>query len=86
MLPLDDMATRLVARRSKAVITQNHGDPCVWDIDLPPLLQRGERSYSAEVRACQHDEQGWLIARLIDVAFGALGAEHLDVHVHPAER
>ena len=68
------------------MITQNHGNPCVWDIDLPPLLQRGERSYSAEVWADQHDEQGRLIARLIDVAFGALGAEHLDVRVHLAER
>ena len=67
------------------MITQNHGDPCVGDIDLPPLLQRGERSYSAEVRAGHHDEQSWLIERLIDLAFGALGAEHLDVRVHPAE-
>jgi hypothetical protein len=68
------------------VITQNHGDRNVWDIDLPPLLQRGEWSYYVEVWADQHEEQRRLIARLIVLAFEALGAEHLDVRVHPAER
>ena len=66
-------------------MSQNHAGAPAGKIDLPPLLQRGERSYSAEVRAGQHDQQSWLIERLIDLAFGALGAEHLDVRVHPAE-
>jgi hypothetical protein len=66
-------------------MSQNHAGAPAGKIDLPPLLQHGERSYSAEVRAGQHDQQSWLIERLIDLAFGALGAEHLDVRVHPAE-
>jgi len=67
------------------MMSQNHSGIPGAKIDLPLLLQRGERSYSAEVRARPHDEQSWVIERLIDLAFGALGAEHLDVRVHPAE-
>jgi hypothetical protein len=58
----------------------------VRESDLPLLQQRGERSYYAEVWAGAADADGRLIERLIDMAFGALGAEHLDVRVHPTER
>jgi hypothetical protein len=49
----------------------------------PLLLLRMERSYYAEVWSCQHDEQSSLIELLIDIVFDTLGAEHLDVRVHP---
>jgi hypothetical protein len=55
------------------------------DGDLPAVLQRGEHSYYAEVPACQQDEQSRLIERLIDLAFDALGADHLDVRVQATE-
>ena len=55
-------------------------------IELPPLLRRGERSYSAEVSACQLDEQSLLVEQLIGFALDRLGARHLDVRVHPTGR
>jgi len=58
----------------------------VREIDLPPLLQRGERSYSAEIWACQLDEQSRLVEGLIGFALDMPGAHHLEVRVRPAER
>lgn len=55
-------------------------------MELPPLLQRGERSYSAEIWTCQVDEQSQLIEQLIGFALDTLGARHLDMRVCPAER
>jgi len=66
--------------------TQVHDSSRIPTSDLPPLLQCGERSYSAVVWACQVDEQSRLIAHLIDLAFDRLGATHLDVRVQRAER
>jgi hypothetical protein len=57
----------------------------VRDSDLPSLLQRGERSYYAEIRACQVDQQSLLIEQVIAFALDMLGARHLDVRVRPAE-
>jgi hypothetical protein len=51
--------------------------------DQIELRKHGERSYHAEVRADQHDEQSRLIEHLIVVAFDLLGARHLDVRVCP---
>ena len=62
----------------------------VRESGLPSLQQRGERSYYAEVWAGAPDAPGRLIERLIerliDMAFGAHGAERLDVRVHSTER
>jgi len=55
-------------------------------IELPPLLQRGQRSYYAEISTCQLDEQSLLIEQLIGFALDTLGARHLDVCVRPTER
>jgi hypothetical protein len=46
---------------------------------------RAQRSYSAEVPPGALDEQSRLIDGLIDLAFGTLGARHLDVRVLAAE-
>jgi len=46
---------------------------------------RAQRSYAAEVPPGALDEQSRLIDWLIDVAFGTLGARHLDVRVLAAE-
>jgi hypothetical protein len=46
---------------------------------------RAQRSYYAEVQRGSLDEQSRLIDRLIAVAFGTLGARHLDVRVLAAE-
>ena len=47
---------------------------------------RAQRSYSAEVPPGALDEQSRLIDWLIDVAFGSLGARHLDVRVIGADQ
>ena len=50
------------------------------------LLERAERSYYAEVKAVQLDEQSRIIDRLIGLAFETLGARHLDLRVVDAQR
>jgi len=50
------------------------------------LLERAERSYYAEVKATQLDEQSGIIDRLIGLAFETLDARHLDLRVVDAQR
>jgi hypothetical protein len=50
------------------------------------LLQRAERSYYAEVKAAQLDEQSRIIDGLIGLAFEKLGARHLDLRIVDAQR
>jgi hypothetical protein len=50
------------------------------------LLQRAERSYYAEVKAAQIDEQSGIIDGLIGLAFETLGACHLDLRVIDVQR
>ena len=45
------------------------------------LVQKSTRSYYAEVAAEAFNTQIALIEQLIDVAFGDLGARHLEVRV-----
>jgi hypothetical protein len=45
-----------------------------------------QHSYSAEVPPAALDEQSRLIDWLIDLAFGTLGARHLDVRVIGADQ
>src|SRR3712207_682348 len=59
-------------------------DGCrVRERDLPLLLRHGERSYFAEISACQLDEQSLLIEHVIGFALDTLGAHHLELRVHP---
>ena len=51
-----------------------------------PLLQREACSYYAEAPAHLLGEQCCLIEQLISIAFDVLGAHHLEVRMHPAER
>ena len=52
---------------------------------LTLLVQRGERSYYAQVGGQLLDEQNCLIDQLISLAFDTLGARHLDVRICAAE-
>jgi hypothetical protein len=49
------------------------------------LFRRAERSYYAEVKAGQPDEQSRIIDGLISLAFETLGARHLDLRVVDAQ-
>ena len=66
----------------------NHTYDVLSSRELAPtrLQKRAERSYYAEVRAAQLDEQSGIIDGLIDLAFETLGARHLDLRVVDTQR
>ena len=61
----------------------------VWTCGEQPgltlLVQRGERSYYAQVASQLLDEQSCLIDQLIGFAFDTLGARHLEVRICTAD-
>jgi hypothetical protein len=67
-------------------MNQTHDAPSSHEQAPARLLQRAERSYYAEVKAGQLDEQSSIIDGLIGLAFETLGARHLDLRVVDAQR
>jgi hypothetical protein len=51
------------------------------ELPLPAVRQSGDRRYVANLAAADPEELGDTIERLIDLAFGELGARHLYVTV-----
>jgi hypothetical protein len=73
-------------RKEHTVMIQTRDAARIQESGHFPLLQRGTRSYYAEVPAHLLDAQSHLIEQLISIAFDVLGAHHLEVRVRPAER
>jgi hypothetical protein len=69
-------------------VVMNHKQDASSSRELAParLLRRAERSYYAEVKAAQLEEQSGIIDGLIGLAFETLGARHLDLRVVDAQR
>jgi hypothetical protein len=68
------------------MMKQAYDDPTSRELAPTRLLQRAERSYYAEVKASQLDEQSGIIDGLIGLAFETLGARHLDLRVVDGQR
>ena len=66
----------------------NHMYNVLSSRELTPtrLQKRAERSYYAEVKAAQLDEQSGIIDGLINLAFETLDARHLDLRVVGGQR
>jgi hypothetical protein len=67
-------------------MNHTHDAPSPRELAPARLLQRAERSYYAEVKATQLDEQSSVIDGLIGLAFETLGARHLDLRIVDAQR
>jgi hypothetical protein len=65
----------------RVVMNHTYDVPLSRELAPTQLFQRADRSYYAEVRAAQLDEQSGIIDRLIDMAFETLGARHLDLRI-----
>src|SRR5262245_15524724 len=70
----------------RAMMNQTYDVPSSRELAPTRLIQRKERSYYAEVKATQLDEQSGIIDGLIGFAFETLGARHLDLRVVDAQR
>jgi hypothetical protein len=68
------------------MMNHTYDAPMSCELAPAPLLQRAERSYYAEVKASQLDEQSGIIDGLIGLAFETLGAHHLDLRVVDVQR